>query len=1397
MLERQSQDLQSQSQFDSSAFDSEASEGGISLPPRPFALTADDPGDSSSEQSQEQGFSQENNASVNEMPAPQGMKQSPDNDQEGATNDEKEEELAPVVEQEQAIQESTDGEGGGDGSEGGSGEQPAGDSTPNTPPAENPSEAGGDSGDSSAGGGGGGEAGGGGMGAGGGGEAGGFSAETASLDTSSMGGVVKSLGKEQPTTIVATMGQAGGALNTAKTTETDKIKSELPEFEQPTGLGTTMGEGPSVENNLKEGQEPELKVPEGENVQEQVNQGPKPIEGPNPADQISTPPKEAISNPSGFKSAVQSLPETDQTIDTSAGPRPQVKLQGDINPVKNEKVQSNADADIQAKKQVADLESSKDFKEGEIMPSVEKEMMKVETELGGGSSFTSTAQTLPEMNPETATALNQGILAEYNDELSGEMGKQSEAENEYNTNMEKEQSQTMEKIAEENEKIKQQQIEEKAKGSKEIDKHRAEWKAENEKVNAEFKNKSSKERSRIEGQIQAKVSETNQKVESEFSKAEAEARAKTDQSSRDIQKKKAEAKKKEEDKSWWEKAVDAVSSFFEGLKKAVSAIFDALKKAVSAIIDVAKQLASQLIDMARKAIKTLIDSFAEVLKGFIKIALAAFPELAERFCNMIDSVVETIKSGIDVLADALKATVNFLLDALGTVVNALLSAYEAILNAILSAIEAYILIWIKIMRGIANLVSAAMGSPSQFFGQVSEELLGQDVTAPLQNEYPAMADMPAQQAVTPADIDMGDMPSMVPDAPDQTQELLSRTSYSEGDFQVPALDNIIFDPAMVSQLEDMGDGEFNIGEFDSESHGIDALKEELGWDPQQQMSGELGGEEVMGQEQVAQAAPVVSTPMDPSRDRFTPDGQGMVGPFSVGERARFTSGQMMTGIKTWFSENWPTIIAALIGIIGGGILANILTGGAIMAALPLIMQLVGAYFAADAVIRATKYFGGYLGKAFPGDIPGGAKSLARALAIGAIELVFALMFGAKGAFKAAKGAAKTVAKQGVKGAMKTGVKTAATAAKNGVKSTGKAALQLGKVAKNGAKTAGKNMVKGGKFVMNGMKRGALSGAKSLDDVAKRLGKAFKFKKFKIAIKNRKFRLLGKINPWILLGSGELEFHKASDIGSSKVGNRVSITRNVDGVDEVVDGIVVGKKNTQKLGGVDDYSKLGKNSTDGYGTSSYVENLLDLAAKGDQKALQDIFQQLDEAGTGAGSIIRGGGEAKVLDRIRILVEEGTITAKQGEDLIATFKQRSSLRKNLGTGVGDEAHHLLPVDLLDHPMIRKALDDGFQFHNVDNGLNASKYSSKTNPSGIHASHPQYTENIRSILTQLDDAALGIPKNILVEELAKTVRTNAGKFATGGKGNLINNLFDFVSKDDIITEVLTNAAKRASGK
>ena len=226
------------------------------------------------------------------------------------------------------------------------------------------------------------------------------------------------------------------------------------------------------------------------------------------------------------------------------------------------------------------------------------------------------------------------------------------------------------------------------------------------------------------------------------------------------------------------------------------------------------------------------------------------------------------------------------------------------------------------------------------------------------------------------------------------------------------------------------------------------------------------------------------------------------GPLTPSQRGRYLFSQMKKGITHWFECNWPYLLAALLGALLGVIVANILTGGAIMAALPIVMDLLTLVMAGIAVARVMSYVGSYLSEGWAGQIGAAAKSLARGIAVGAVELIFALLFNLGSVIKAAKAAATV----GVRAT----AKAAVASAKASLKATLKGAKSLVGIAESG----GRALVKNSKLIFTGVRDGIGRGAHTLGDLAKQLFRDLKFKRFGITLAAGEIDLWGYFNPRI-------------------------------------------------------------------------------------------------------------------------------------------------------------------------------------------------------------------------------------------------------------------------------------------
>ncbi|OKP86581.1 hypothetical protein [Paenibacillus sp. P32E] len=227
----------------------------------------------------------------------------------------------------------------------------------------------------------------------------------------------------------------------------------------------------------------------------------------------------------------------------------------------------------------------------------------------------------------------------------------------------------------------------------------------------------------------------------------------------------------------------------------------------------------------------------------------------------------------------------------------------------------------------------------------------------------------------------------------------------------------------------------------------------------------------------------------------------------------------------WMKSNGLKLLAAIIGILVVVVAAEIITGGAITAALPMIINLITVYLQADAIksvaqtlVQASGYIGTYLSQGWQKMVEPAAIALATALAMGLVELAMELGFKAigKGLNKAGQAVKKGV------GAAASGAKAVAGAGVKGIKSLLKTGAKL-------ASKSGSMIIRGGKIVIKSLQKGLMKGAKKLQGLVDRILQKFKFKRFKLERKGKHIRLYGEVNPWVLLIDGELRDIKEQNL----------------------------------------------------------------------------------------------------------------------------------------------------------------------------------------------------------------------------------------------------------------------------
>ncbi|HBL57610.1 MAG TPA: hypothetical protein DDZ80_03360 [Cyanobacteria bacterium UBA8803] len=875
-----------------------------------------------------------------------------------------------------------------------------------------------------------------------------------------------------PTQAVATYAQAQAASTQALEKQRQNLQKTIPEIPAPTGLpaqpetesqkaakqaleqaGTTK-EPSDVKAGLNKSSEP------GTKYDPQVPEAPPPK--PQTATQLAggNVEKEGESDPALSQSAQNALASVNldtSQVSTNAGERPNVDLAGEADPAQINAAQSESNQEVQAAKAQAAAGMNQDFGENKIYPAASQETLKANKELSAVTAPVGKLGENPALPGEVVGSLNQSLSPFLREKIGAEQEKYQAAKDKFDIDSAKARTEADNEITGLNEETKQKQLEEQKQAQAEVQGFKQEWAHELDIADKDYQEKAGKATQEQREKIGQEKSKGEKEAAKHLEDAEKKAEEEKQKADSEVGKKKEDAEK--ESGGFWGWVKSKAKALIDGLKSAVNFIYDNLRKAVKAIFEAAKKLALAAIDLARQAIVGLIKGFGEILKGLVKVVFAAFPGIAKKITDKIDQAVNKATKAVNAAADLLKKGVSAILDFLANTLDTLLKLVQDIYNGIFTVIGMLINgEFAALLKRIGNLIEAAKAAPPQFETAGYEELLGGNLDQPL-----SPAEL-AQAGVTPPGAGGGSTPQM-----GEASELPS-PPWTEKNVGVDAVENNMeLSPELSAELmqQTQGEGEVMLEQSNDESRSMESIL------------AESGGKEQEGGEQLEQ--------------QYPDDG------LSPKQRAEIKWQSMKEGISKWWSENWPTVILGATAAIGGFIALNIVTGGAITAALPAIMGVVGPLFAGLTILQLAGHVRDYLSKGWEGDIQGGGKSLAKGLAAGAIELISWLTFKAGGA--ALKGA-KALAK--------------------GAKTVAKGGINLAKKAAQAVIKGVKYIIEKGKVLFKGIAGSGIGKQfKKLKDLGKGLLERMRFKAFRIRIANRWFRLEGLINPWVVIAQGQV------------------------------------------------------------------------------------------------------------------------------------------------------------------------------------------------------------------------------------------------------------------------------------
>ncbi|WP_432695159.1 eCIS core domain-containing protein [Marinobacterium sp. YM272] len=191
--------------------------------------------------------------------------------------------------------------------------------------------------------------------------------------------------------------------------------------------------------------------------------------------------------------------------------------------------------------------------------------------------------------------------------------------------------------------------------------------------------------------IRTKVSGAESQADKRLGEAETFAASEKARGDREASAIKADLKRKEQDKGWWDRAVDFIKDAVKKATKLIDDTFNAIRKGVAKVINAAKKFAVDTINAARNAVVGALNSFRDWAKSQVTTYLGStFPGLARTINGAIDTVVDTAVAGVNLVADGAIAAVEVLAAGLASLLDKILAAFQTALKAAVQIIGAVI-----------------------------------------------------------------------------------------------------------------------------------------------------------------------------------------------------------------------------------------------------------------------------------------------------------------------------------------------------------------------------------------------------------------------------------------------------------------------------------------------------------------------------------------------------------------------------------------------------------------------------------------------------------------------------------------------------------------------------------
>lgn len=443
-----------------------------------------------------------------------------------------------------------------------------------------------------------------------------------------------------------------------------------------------------------------------------------------------------FSDSSGLGQAFNRVKTDDNEVDTSAGERPAIPLEGEADPERVTNQDSAAREDATAKRQEATqgvLEGpgpetvtlTSVQEEFPLEPRVVPEISGSEGPVEGAAGFRD-----KELDPEVVVLFDQ-----FHQDAMAESMAEAEAETAAAVST-RDTERDAEVAAKEAERDRLNAEADAAQRDEVTTRRQEVQDARQTAVDAQaghvadLETEADAARIEAEDEIDTQITDTDAAVETSFAEAETQAEAEVTQGEEEAEEERLRQEREAENSSWWDRATNWVADQFDKLTSFINDVFDAVRSAVKGLIDAVKNAAIALIDLAAKAITSAIAVFGEILKAGVNALLAEhFPAVAAALNSAIDGAVEVATNAVNAVAEGLKAGISALLDALAAAIDAILALYQAAINAALAIAKAALTgDWAALAKLILEPVLRAIGiEPQAFYDTIARALDALDI----------------------------------------------------------------------------------------------------------------------------------------------------------------------------------------------------------------------------------------------------------------------------------------------------------------------------------------------------------------------------------------------------------------------------------------------------------------------------------------------------------------------------------------------------------------------------------------------------------------------------------------------------------------------------------------------